>query len=340
MVKKENKKTYTLILAGISLAIVVLLGYMLTAGNQTKQPWKLIFVPKTIDPTNGFWTTLIEGAQLGAKEYGAQIEVMGEITEENVEEQIRIIRACIDKKPDAILVAPCDYIKTTDVLQEAADKGVTLILLDSVVERDVADCVVATDNYEAGRKLGIYAKSLLENETDPKIGIIAHVQGSSTAMDREKGIRAGLGNDEKGIKDVVFCDSSYDKAYTLTVHMMNKYRDLDLLIGTNEYSAVGAARAIQDMKLENKVQLIGFDSLIEEIQLLEEGVFQGLVIQKPFNIGYLGVEQAVRILEGSKVQKNRFVGSKLITKENMYEIENQRLLYPFTGQKETIESNY
>lgn len=332
MIIRENKKIYKLILVGISLAVFVLLTLMLNTGNETKQPWKLIFVPKTIDPTNGFWTSLIDGAELGAKEFGAQIEVMGETTEENVEEQIRMIRACIQKQPDAILAAPCDYIKTADVLQEVADSGIRVILLDSVVERDVAECIVATDNYEAGRKLGKYAKSLLKNHKDPKIGIVAHVQATSTAMDREKGIRSGLGSDADAIEDVVYCDSSYDKAYALTVRLMSEYPDLDLLIGTNEYAAVGAARAIKDMKLVKKVKLIGFDSLVEEIQLLEEGVFEGLVIQKPFNIGYLGVEQAVRILEGGTVEKNLFVSSKLITKNNLYEEENQRLLYPFSGQ--------
>ncbi len=333
MKNRENKTIWTFLFAGVCLAAFVLLTLFLNAQSEKKEPWKLIFVPKTIDPTNGFWTSLIDGAQLGAKEYGAQLEVMGETTEEDIEGQIANIRKCIEQKPDAMLVAPCDYIRTADVLEEAVVQGIKLILLDSVVDRDVAQCVIATDNFEAGRKLGKYAGSLLENDQNPKIGIVAHVQGASTAMERERGIRDGLGSNADAIQDVVFCDSSYDKAYTLTVRLMTKFPDIDLLIGTNEYAAVGAARALKDMKLAGKVRLIGFDSLIEEIQLLEAGVFQGIVIQKPFNIGYLGVEQAVRLLEGAAVEKNLSVGSRLITRDNMYEEENQRLLYPFSGQQ-------
>lgn len=104
-------------------------------------------------------------------------------------------------------------------------------------------------------------------------------------------------------------------------------------MGTNEYSAVGAARAVKDLGLKGKVKVVGFDNSIEEIQLLEEGVFQGIIIQKPFNMGYLGVEQAIHILDGKKYEKNVDSGCKMITKENMYEEENQRLLYPFTGQQ-------
>ena len=140
--KTEKIKTkYTLILAAVGLVVFAFLVLSVSMGKEEKKQWKLVFVPKTIDPTNGFWTSLIDGAQLGAKEYGAQLEVMGETTEEDIEGQIANIRACIQKKPDAMLVAPCDYIRTADVLEEVVNEGIKLILLDSVVERDVASCI-------------------------------------------------------------------------------------------------------------------------------------------------------------------------------------------------------
>ena len=63
-------------------------------------------------------------------------------------------------------------------------------------------------------------------------------------------------------------------------------------------------------------------------QLLEEGVYEALAIQKPFNMGYLGVETAVKLLEGEQVETYINSGSELITKENMYTEENQKLLFP------------
>ena len=79
--------------------------------------------------------------------------------------------------------------------------------------------------------------------------------------------------------------------------------------------------------------MVGFDNSVEEIQLMEEGVFQGIIIQKPFNMGYLGIEQAVNLMNGKSIEKNLDSGCKLINRNNMYEEENQRLLYPFTGQQ-------
>jgi ribose transport system substrate-binding protein len=327
----SNRVTTGMFLFGMFTAIFLIAFSLLNSQDQEKKVYKIILVPKTIDDTNGFWTSLTAGAELGAEEANAEIEVVGGSSEEDIEGQIEHIKESIKKKPDAILVAPCSYSETTEVLQEVVDSGIKLILIDSVIDKDIAASTVATDNYLAGKELGQFTQSLLQS--NPEIGIVGHVKSASTAIEREKGIREGLGKYETQVMNVVFSGSSYDKAYALTMEMLKHYPKMGVIIGTNEYSAVGAARAIKDMGYTDKVKVVGFDNSIEEIQLLEAGVFQGIIIQKPFNMGYLGVEQAVKILDGRKTKKNLDSGCKMITKENMYQEENQRLLYPFTGQQ-------
>lgn len=331
MKKQTNKRIITgIFLAGMFTVIFLITFSLLYPQDQEKKVYKIILIPKTTD-ANGFWTYLMAGAELGAEEFNVDIEITGGNYEEDVAGQIRCIEEGIQKKPDAMLVAPCSYSEMSEALQEVVDSGIKLVLIDSVVDRDIGESIVATDNYRAGKELGEFTKTLLTDRSE--IGIIGHVKGTSTAIQREKGMREGLGSYEPQVKDILFCGSSYDKAYSLTVEMLEQYPKIEVIMGTNEWSAVGAARAIKDLGLMGKVKVVGFDNSIEEIQLLEEGVFQGIIIQKPFNMGYLGVEQAVKILDGKQVEKNLDSGSKMITKDNMYEEENQRLLYPFTGQQ-------
>lgn len=315
----------------ILTALFLIIFNLLSMQSQDQKVYKMILIPKTIDETNGFWTSLIAGAELGAEEFKADLEIVGGKSETDVEGQIKCIQESIEKQPDAILVSPCSYSEMSEALQKVVDHGIKLVLIDSVIDRDIAQGIVATDNYLAGRELGEFTRGLLTGQS--QIGIVAHVKGSSTAIERENGMRDGLGDYENQIMDVVFCGSSYDRAYKLTVEMLEKYPQMEVIMGTNEYSAVGAAEAVKDLGLKGKVKVVGFDNSIKEIQLLEEGVFQGIIIQKPFNMGYLGVEQVVHILDGKKYEKNVDSGCKMITKENMYEEENQRLLYPFTGQQ-------
>lgn len=331
--KKLTGKTLVtgMFLCCILTALFLIIFNLLSMQSQDQKVYKMILIPKTIDEKNGFWTSLIAGAELGAEEFKADIEIVGGKSETDVEGQIKCIQEGIEKQPDAILVSPCSYSEMSEALQKVVDHGIKLVLIDSVIDRDIAQGIVATDNYLAGRELGEFTRGMVTDQS--QIGIVALVKGSSTAIERENGMREGLGEYENQIMDVVFCGSSYDRAYKLTVDMLEKYPKMEVIMGTNEYSAVGAARAVKDLGLKGKVKVVGFDNSIEEIQLLEEGVFQGIIIQKPFNMGYLGVEQAVHILDGKKYEKNVDSGCKMITKENMYEEENQRLLYPFTGQQ-------
>ena len=295
-----------------------------------EQNYKIAVITKTIDKGNDFWTSLIDGAKLAAKEYGAELYISGTDSEQDVEGQINYVKKAMEMNPDAIIISPCSYSGMTDVLKEVMDSGIRLFLVDSVIDENIADGIVSTDNFDAGKQLGKYAR--LNMDKDDKIGIIAHVKGSSTAIQREKGIAAGLGNKSDDIVSTQYCGSSYDRAYELTKQLLEENKEVNVLFGTNEFASVGAARAVKELQRDDVV-VYGFDNSIEEIQLLEQGIFKSIIIQKPFNMGYLGVEQAVLSLDGEKIEYYIDSGSKLIDKNNMYEEENQKLLYPFTGQK-------
>lgn len=330
--KKVSNKTLSISLAVVVVFILAAAGLLLVNMDK-KEPYTIIYVPKTIDETNGFWTSLIEGVKMGADEYGAdvKVEVMAGESEEDYEGQNECIQAAIEKAPDAIMVSPCSYTESVAILEKAVDAGIPLVLIDSEINKDIGQVVVATDNHAAGIELGKFAGTLINSNT--QIGIVGHVEGASTAIERESGLRDGLGEYESCIQDVVFCGSSYERAYELTKQMIEDYPDIEMIAGLNEYSALGVARAVEALGMKKHIQVVGFDSSVEQIQLMERGIFQGVIIQKPFNMGYLGVKQAVKLIEGQEVERSLKSDSKLITIDNLYEEENQRLLYPFTGQQ-------
>jgi ribose transport system substrate-binding protein len=302
-----------------------------------KDPLRIIYIPKTNDPTNEFWSALIGGVKMAAKEYNVKLKIVSPDVEEDYNRQNELIEWAIKQKPDAIALSPADYSKTTSAAEDVVKNKIKLVFIDSTVDKNVQDSVVATDNFLAGEKMGEYMKKFITSDT--KIAIVGHVKTSSTAIERERGIRSGLGEDEKRIIDVVFCDSDSKKAYQLTEKLLEEYPDISMIAGLNEYSSLGVARAIKSMGLKNKVKVIGFDSPIEEIELLEEGIFQGIITQKSFNMGYLGIEEAVNLINGKKVEKNVDSGSQLITKDNMYSEENQKLLFPFWENQTSKSGN-
>ena len=291
----------------------------------------LVYIPKVEDSTNDFWKALILGTKMAAKEYNADIEIKAPAEENDVERQNELLKEAISEEPDAILFSPSSFTESNDLLKEAKEKGIRISFIDSYTEEKVQDLTVATDNLEAGEKLGKFAATLLD--PDDQIAIVAHVRGVSTAVEREEGFRKGLGDLAKNIVEVVYCDSQYEKSRKLTQELMEKYPNLKMVAGMNEYSSVGAARAVKAAGAKDRIQVVGVDSSQEAVQLMENGVFKGLVVQKAFKMGYIGVKETILMLRGKSYEKDVNSGCELVTPDNMYDSEIEKLLFPFNTLK-------
>lgn len=305
--------------------------------QKNNKTWELIYIPKTVDGTNDFWTSLISGTRMAAKEYNAEIKVIAPEREQDVEQQNEILRQAIEDNPDAILISPSSFTASDELLRNAKDIGIPLTFIDSYTSEEIQNLTVATDNLEVGKKLGEFAREMLGE--DSQVAIVGHVKGVSTAIEREEGFRKGLGDLEKNIVEVVYCNSSYEKSYDLTMELLEKYPHLEMVAGLNEYSSVGAARAVKDAGVKERVKIVGVDSSQEAVQLMEQGVFRGLVVQKAFKMGYVGVRDTIRMLNGEKVEENIDSGSQLVTPENMYSSEIEKLLFPFNTVKQSADTD-
>ena len=291
----------------------------------------LVYIPKVEDSTNDFWKALILGTKMAAKEYNADIEIKAPAEENDIKRQNELLKEAVSEEPDAILFSPSSFTESNDLLKEAKEKGIRISFIDSYTEEKVQDLTVATDNLEAGEKLGKFAATLLD--PDDQIAIVAHVKGVSTAVEREEGFRKGLGDLAKNIVEVVYCDSQYEKSRKLTQELMEKYPNLKMVAGMNEYSSVGAARAVKAAGAKDRIQVVGVDSSQEAVQLMENGVFKGLVVQKAFKMGYIGVKETILMLRGKSYEKDVNSGCELVTPDNMYDSEIEKLLFPFNTLK-------
>ena len=337
---RQHKKWIISILVLVCV-LLVWVGVSSHRHQKNQKEWSLIYIPKVVDGTNDFWTSLIAGARTAAKEYNASLEITAPDQELDVQRQNELLEEAIEKKPDAILISPSSLTESEEYLEKARKKGIRITYIDSYTKDPLQDLTVATDNLEAGRRLGDYAAELLKEagKTDGKIAIVAHVQGVSTALEREKGFREGLGELNRNVAEVVYCDSQFDKAYDLTERLMENYPDLVMIAGMNEYSFVGAARAVKDAGAKERIAMVGIDTSQEAVELMEEGIIKGLVVQKAFKMGYVGVRESIRMLSGQDVGKDIDSGCELVTPENMYDSEIEKLIFPFNSSRKETETS-
>lgn len=284
-------------------------------------------VMKATESDMEFWQVVEAGMQAAATEYDIAPKIVGPQLEKDVDEQIQILGEVIKKRPDGILLVAGDYNRLVPLVKKAAAEGIVVVTLDSGLNSDVPVSFVGTDSVAAGFKAGEEIVRLVP--PGKEIAIISHIRGNATAIEREKGVREALKEHGRPAPiGTFFVENDLTKAYRIVTEILATHPNLGGIVALNENSTVGTGRALRDAGAADRVKLVGFDNSKEEAQFLESGVVQALMVQKPFNMGYIGIRTLVAALRRQKVPKVLHTASVLVRKSDMFTPENQKLLFP------------
>ncbi|GIP48696.1 hypothetical protein J53TS2_22870 [Paenibacillus sp. J53TS2] len=275
-----------------------------------------------------YWKTTKLGAEVAAKEYNVRLNFLAPENENDVEGQIQLMEGAIKRRPDAIILAASDYEALGQVTDRTSYYDIPVISMDSEVASTKVKTFVGTNNYEAGQKA---AERLVElTGPESEIGIMNFVQGARNANQREEGFLDYIARfPGVHVVDIQYCGSDEKLAYNLTANMLKRFPDLDGIVSLSAESSIGAGRAVDELGYGGKVKMIAFDNPPEMLELLQEEKVQAMVVQNPFNNGYMAVAAAVQAARGEKLQDRIPTDTKLIDLNNMLWPENQKLLFPF-----------
>ncbi len=321
-----NRRTIVSMVVLIFFAGAALLTVFWALGDPDQTENATVYVVlKTTGPHMEFWQIVRAGIEAAATEYELQPIIVGPRWEKDIDGQIEILEEVIEVQPDAILLAASDYNRLVPLAERAVDQGITLVTLDSALNSESPLSFVATDNLSAGYKAGAEIGRLVP--PDRSIAVISHIRGVATAIDREDGVYDAL-SAHTSLLGTSYSENDPEIAYAIVSDLVARHPDLGGIVALNESSTVGAGRAIRDLGLVEEVHLVGFDNSQEEIEFLEDGVVDALVVQRPFNMGYLGIRTIAQVLRGQEIDSLIFTDAVLVRRESMYTEENQKLLFP------------
>jgi ribose transport system substrate-binding protein len=289
-------------------------------------PRKVIVVFKTIDyRTTPFWGNVRDGVVSAGEDFGVTVSIRGPAYESDVQGQIDIVREAVREKPDAIVLAAADYNLLVPAAKEIKSHGIPLVCIDSFVNSDDADVRIGTDSYEGGQKCA--AALLRYVRPGDLVAIMSYVKGSSTAIDRESGARDAL-NGSVRILDTQYSNADAALAYSQAARLIAHTPDLRGIVALNDPTARGVARALDESGKAASIALIGFDNSLLVVHYVERGIIRDTVVQKPFNMGYLGIKVARELMGRRRPPHFINTGSVDISRGNMFQPENQKLLFP------------
>ena len=164
--KKDRKNAMPLLVLMIVLAVSAGLTGCQFQKNSRK-PEVAVIVKST---QSSFWKSVQAGASAASTEYNIQMSFEGPDSEEDYESQNQMVKKAIEEDVDAIVFSAVDYNANSQVIQEAAQKGIQIVVIDSDVNTDKVRCRIGTDNFQAGYMAGEAA--LQAEEEELYIGIV------------------------------------------------------------------------------------------------------------------------------------------------------------------------
>lgn len=315
----------------ISAMLLLLAALLLSACGHTEgraAQYKIYLITKST--STEFWRSVFAGANAARAEYNVNLVIRGPDTEENYVGQNMYIQEAIRNHADAIVFSAISYTENAAAIDEAAEAGIKIVVIDSDVNSSRVSARIGTDNIQAGR---ITAAAALDTEEQHlSVGIVNFAQFSRNGEEREIGLREQLEKDPR-VEEICTVNSltDHDAARESATALLREHPEINILIGLNEPLGVGVAEASEELKLKDRVRVISFDSNIRCIELLRRGDVSALIVQNPYAMGYLGVETAWKILEGQSFRPDQLIdtATSIITQENMFSVEGQKALFSF-----------
>ena len=297
-----------------------------SSGAASGKRLKVAVVPK--GTTHEFWQTIKAGAEAAAAELNCEVLWNGPKAETNIQDQIDIINGYASQGVDGVVMAATDKNALVKTVEDLEAKKIPVVTIDSGIDPDKSRSFIATDNVAAAALAAKEMGKLLGGKG--KVAVLSFLKGAGTSDEREKGFLQGI-KEFPGIEivGVEYTDSDSAKAADKMETLLTQHSDLAGVFASNEPNVVGAAGVLDTRKLVGKVKLVGFDASKSELEFLEKGAVQAIVVQDPFKMGYEGVKAISRIVRGEgNVDKRIDTGATVVRKDNMTDAKIHKLLFP------------
>jgi len=302
-------------------------------GQQSGKKFTIAVIPK--GTTHEFWKSIHAGADKAASEYaaqGANVEIIwkGPLREDEREGQIQVVEGFISQGISGIVLAPLDDRALTRPVEEAKRAGIPTVIIDSGLQSDQIVSFVATDNRKGGMLGADRLGELLGGKG--KVIMLRYAEGSASTEEREAGFLQEMKEKYPNI-EIISSDqhagATRDTAKTASENLLNRFGDqVQGIFCPNESTTAGMLSALQDIGKAGKVIFVGFDTSQMFIDAMRAKQLHGIVVQNPFNMGYLGVRTMVESLQGKAVEKRIDTGVTMITPDNLDAPDSQALLHP------------
>lgn len=241
----------------------------------------------------------------------------------SINKQVNQIRNFMAKHVNAIILNPVDgnSKKLIKAVNQAHERGIYIIVVDSELKSKAVDCTIVSDNYHAGV---LDAQKLLKTQKQARILLI----NQKTAISAQKRIKGFVDTIKQAhssrykIVDTLYTNGQTETTYPKIKHLIKSGHKFDSVMALNDKTGLGVLAALDEQKIRG-VNVYSVDGSKNMKHIIENNPqAKATVAQSPIKMGNTAIKAAFDLINHKKVPKNIILPVHLLDKEKL----NQSLL--------------
>ena len=282
MIKRSGKRRLCAVLA----ALILLVSICCAGCGQNDVPVQeedLIRVGFSQVGSESDWRMANTASMISALSEENGFELIFDNAKQRQENQLLAIRNFIQQDVDYIVLAPIAESGWDDVLQEAKDAGIPVIIVDrqiAVGDESLYTSWVGSNFLEEGQRAIRWLEGTIQQQgrlNQPlRILHIMGTDGATAQIQRTKALNDAV-RTHPGWKIVSRLRGEYTeaKAYELVRDFLQTGEEIDVIYSENDNMTFGAIRALEEAGIrcgtDGDVMIISFDAVRDALELCLEG---------------------------------------------------------------------
>jgi ABC-type sugar transport system substrate-binding protein len=256
------------------------------------------------DLSASFWVSMNYGVTDEAKKLGVKVINVNAGGDANANKQISQIQDLIQRRVDAFIVGATDGDAVRPIVEQAVNQDIPVVGLSSLPNTTKLASSVVTDNAGMGEIQAQCLGEALDGKGD--IAMFAGPVGQSWAEGRAKGFTDTLASKYPGLKVVTKTNTADNRNSALTTmqDIMQRYPDVNGVYSVTDDLGAGVVDALRSAKKIEAVKVTSANFSPAAEDLVKNGEFECIAVQKIVEQGREAVRQAVNAATGKEVVKN------------------------------------
>lgn len=291
-------------------------------------PVSIAFVPGQIGIT--FYTGMECGARAAAADHNVNLAFNGSHNWDPNETR-SVIEAFQATEPQGWVLAPTDPDAFIEFVTTEMAAGRPVVTVDAPMSQPVELANMQSDHYKGGQ---LAAEAMLAQTGGTGSYLVLHMQpGLPDIGGRADGFRDAMTEAGAKVLEYAYPGTDTAKAAEAVTSAIAGNPDLAGVYATHESAALGAATGLRDAGQQGTIKLIAFDASPEQVNDLNNGVYDALIAQQPYDMGYNSVQlvaDTIRagVIDPAAVPHDQPTGFAVITRDNAADPDIASFIYP------------